>query len=294
MSTESNFRLSIGGAESNVAIGLSRLGVATTWLGRVGSDGLGDRIARELRAESVTTMAIVDSEAATGLMIKERRTGDATRVTYHRSRSAGSRLNRGDVAQAGIANAAVLHLSGISLALSSSAADAVAAAVEEASAAAVPVSFDVNHRASLWNEHCAGPAYRDLASRATIVFAGIDEARLLVPNAEPTPTSLAKAIAELGPSQVLIKLGAEGCIAFVDGVEYVQAAIRVKAIDTVGAGDAFAAGYLAEFTRDLDIPERLVTAVTMGAFACLNDGDWEGYPRRDELGLLTKIEPVTR
>jgi len=87
----SDFRLGIGGAESNVAIGLARLVAPVTWLGRVGEDSLGRRITRELMAEGVDARAIVDGAAATGLMIKERRTSDATRVLYYRAGSAGSR-----------------------------------------------------------------------------------------------------------------------------------------------------------------------------------------------------------
>ncbi len=292
LATESEMRLGVGGAESNVAIALSRLGTPATWLGRVGADPLGERILRELRAEGVDARAIVDDGAPTGLMVKESRTPTSTRVLYYRSASAGSRLSVEDVATAEIATAGLLHVSGITPALSESAAAAVDAAIDAAGEAGIPVSFDVNHRASLWVGRDSSSVYRRLAARSTIVFAGEDEARLLAEG--ESPAVLARRIAELGPTQVVIKLGPDGCFALVDGVEYAQDAIRIDPVDTVGAGDAFVAGYLAELLAGLPVADRLATAVKTGAFACLNTGDWEGFARRSELALLDGGEPVTR
>src|SRR5690554_3332278 len=212
-----DLRLGVGGAESNVAVALRLLGIDVTCLGRVGADSLGERITRELRAEGIDVRAIVDPGAPTGLMVKENRTREATRVLYYRAGSAGSRLNEADVATAGIAEASLLHVSGITPALSDSAAAAIAASVGIAVDAGVPVSFDVNHRVSLWNGREAASVYRGIAERSTIVFAGFDEALLLAPGAS-TPAEAAAAIAALGPSQVVIKLGADGCLALVDGV----------------------------------------------------------------------------
>lgn len=289
----SDLELGIGGAESNLAIALTRLGTAVTWLGRVGDDSLGERIVRELRAEGLDVRAIRDPEAPTGLMIKESRIPDATQVFYYRRGSAGSALTVADVDTVDIASSALVHVTGITSALSDSAADAVAHAVELAAASAVPVSFDVNHRSRLWGGRDAASRYRAIASEATLVFAGADEARLLAPEAE-TPEALARTIAALGPRHVVIKLGAEGAYALVDGVEYRRAAVPIRVVDSVGAGDGFVAGYLAEYLRGLSVEESLSTAVKTGAFACLHPGDWEGYPRRAEFGLLEASEPVTR
>ncbi|MGV8895217.1 MAG: sugar kinase [Rhodoglobus sp.] len=287
----SDFHLGIGGAESNVAIGLARLGVAATWVGRVGRDGIGERVLRELRAEGVTVAATVDRDARTGLMVKERRTPVNTSVIYYRSGSAGSRLGPDDLRDGLIENAAVLHVSGITPALSESAADTINAAIDRAVAAGVPVSFDVNHRATLWKTDPA-PVYRAIAARATMVFAGDEEAALFVEGT--TPAELAHAIAALGPSQVIIKLGPEGCHALIDSSAYSMAAIPITPLDTVGAGDAFVAGYLAEFVAGSPPEARLATAVRTGAFACLGPGDWESYARTDELRLLDGGDPVAR
>ena len=276
----------IGGAESNVAVGIARLGSEVTWLGRIGADGFGERIERQLRAEGVAVIAVVDEDAPTGLMVKERTaTGAARPVLYYRTGSAGSRLSTGDLPQLGITSATLLHVTGITPALSETARDAVLTAIGDASAAGVPVSFDVNHRPALWRGRDPVETYRQLAAGADIVFAGLDEAQLLV-EAELDAAAAADAIAALGPTQVIVKLGADGCLALIDGVRYEVPAVAVTVVDTVGAGDAFVAGYLAELLAGLPAEARLATAVRTGAFACTSPGDWEGFPRRDQLGLF--------
>lgn len=105
---------------------------------------------------------------------------------------------------------------------------------------------------------------------------------------------LAHRIAELGPRQVIIKLDDAGAVALIDCKEYRRDAIRLPVVDTAGAGDALVAGYIAELLNGLDPLARLETAVRTGAFACMVPGDWEGMPRRDELGMLEQSEPVAR
>lgn len=289
---ESEFRLATAGAESNVAIGVARLGGEAAWIGRVGADSLGDRVTRELLAERIEVRATVDAGAPTGLMIKERRAEGLTRVSYYRAGSAGSRLAPEDIDAGLVQSAGVLHVTGITPALSASAADAVRAAVDLAVDAGVPVSFDVNHRSKLWSAEDAVPTYRELAARATIVFAGEDEAAMLV--GDGSPAELATRITALGATQAVIKLGADGCHALIDGAVHALPAVPIRPVDTVGAGDAFVAGYLAELLAGHPAETRLATAVRTGAFACLGPGDWESYPRRDELGLLDGGDPVSR
>lgn len=291
----------IGGAESNVAVALTRLGAPATWIGVLGDDGAGDRIGRELRGEGVHLVVRVDPSVPTGIMIKERPTPGTARVTYHRRGNAGSRLAPADVPLDAIRSASCLHVTGITPALSDSARDAVLLAVDTAVAAGVPVSFDVNHRPSLWRDRDPVPLYRRIAAAATLLFAGEDEAGLLLGDdvshdAEISTVleTMLDALAALGPRHVVVKRGADGCVARVDGVRYERAAVPVAVVDTVGAGDAFVAGYLAEFVSGLPVESCLETAVTVGAFQCSVPGDWEGLPRRRDLALLGAREPVTR
>lgn len=226
-------------------------------------------------------------------MIKERRTGTTQRVMYYRTGSAGSRLQPTDVDDALIAGAAVVHVSGITPALSPSAAATVREAVSTARANGVPVSLDLNYRANLWSTEAARDVYRELIPLTDVVFAGDDEATIAVGSTDD-PAELAQRIVDLGAGSAVIKLGAQGALALIDGTIHRQAAVPVTVVDTVGAGDAFVAGYLSELILGRDAQVRLETAVVTGAFMCTVPGDWEGLPRRSELHLLTAKEGVTR
>ncbi|GAA3639226.1 sugar kinase [Microbacterium awajiense] len=286
--------VSVGGAESNTAIGLSRLGVATRWIGRVGADAFGERVLRTLRAESVDVVGVVDPGASTGLMVKERRSSTQTSVTYYRSGSAGSRLTPTDLPAGVIESARVLHVTGITPALSPSARDTVDHALRRARDAGVKVALDVNHRSRLWDASTARPVYRELVEASDIVFAGVDEAALLLDTDESDPHALAEMLTRLGPSEAIIKSGSEGADAVCDGRRLHVDALAVDVVDTVGAGDAFVAGYLAERLAGAETEICLRTAAAAGAFACTSPGDWESLPTRSDLLSLTALDPVSR
>ncbi len=284
--------LGVGGSESNVAMALRRLGTDATWIGRLGDDSFGDLVERELRAEGIVVHALRDPTAPTGLMVKERRIETATRVWYYRTGSAASRFTVGDVPDAVWNTATLLHVTGITAALSDSATKATMHYMEHARALGVPVSLDLNYRRALWTAEDARPVLRSLATLADVVFAGHDEAEIVV--GEGTPDEVALRLCELGPAEAIVKLGAAGAYARIDGRPYELEAVPVSVVDSVGAGDGFVAGYLAERLAGRSPEGRLRTAAAVGAFACTVAGDWEGLPRRDELPLLTAQEPVTR
>lgn len=288
----SHLRLAIGGAESNVAIAAARLGTRTAWIGRVGADPVGRRIARELRAEGVHAVVVEGDAAPTGLMMKERRTPSVQRVQYYRAGSAGSRLSLEDLPPLLIERARILHVTGITAALSPGALDAVRSGIQIARASGVSVSFDVNHRSRLWSSAEAVPVYRELVQQADIVFAGEDEAAMVV--GPGRPQELATRIGELGPRQVVIKQGADGATAWAAGSLLHVDAVPVDVVDTVGAGDGFVGGYLSELVAGAGHAQALATAAQVGAFACQVRGDWEGMPTRDDLALLDAADPVLR
>jgi 2-dehydro-3-deoxygluconokinase len=284
-------RFGIGGSESNVAIGVRRLGVPATWIGRIGDDPAGALILRELRAEQVEPITAVDP-APTGVMIRWRPTALHGRVEYHRRGSAGAHLQAADIPDAVVAGAAAFHATGITLALGADPAAAVAHGVAVARAAGVPVSFDLNFRRALWTEAEAAPALTAAVRQADVVFAGAEEAAIVVGTAEPLDAALA--LEALGPRQVLIKLGGAGCLARIDGATHEVPALPVTVLDTVGAGDAFVAGYRAELIGGGAPARRLATAVAAGAWAVTVAGDWEGMPDRRALALFDTTEPVIR
>lgn len=287
--------IGFGGAESNVAVGVCRLGGTAAWAGRLGADSLGELITRELRAENVQVHVTTDPDAATAMMVKERPRPGFSRVTYYRSGQAGSRFTEHDVPSGLVEGARILHLTGITAGLGERPLYALHRLIDRARDSNTLVSFDVNHRPSLWRDgRSAGDAYRTLVRRADVVFAGDDEAQL-VTGMRDLDEQL-QALRDLGPACAVIKLGAQGAIA-AEGTELARRpALKVDVMDTVGAGDSFVAGWLAETMNDADLTTRLRTAVACGALACTTLGDWEAAPTRADIAALEVggADPVQR
>jgi 2-dehydro-3-deoxygluconokinase len=284
---------SFAGAESNVAIALARLGHAVAMAGRVGADPIGQVIMRHLRAEGVDLSGmIVDPDAPTAFMLRQHRTADRVTVTYYRHGSAGSRLGRADVDEEVVRSARVLHTTGITLALSPSSYDAAQHAMKVARDAGVTVSLDINHRSRLIAAAEAGVMLRDLIDQVDVVFGSEHELQMIV--AEEDPEALVEAVAELGPSEVVLKRGEHGALGRADNRTVAVPAIPVRAVDPVGAGDAFVAGYLSSRLEGGTLEDRLRRGAVCGSFAVSVPGDWEGLPRREELDLLSATENVDR
>lgn len=281
----------VGGAESNVAIGLRRLGVSASWAGVVGDDRLGRRVLRELRGEDLDVRARVTADAPTGLMIKERPTAASTAVTYYRAGSAGSTLTGGDIPAGWVEQADLVHLTGVSALLSPTARDCLDEVCARASAAGTPVSFDINYRSALAPAPAARPVLRTLAERADLVFGGEDEFALIADAGEDAAASLAARGAE-----VVVKRGRAGATILHGGDRIDGPGFAVEVVDTVGAGDAFVAGYLAARLDGADPRARLTQANACGALLCMTPGDWEGAPTRSEISafLAPGSDPVSR
>lgn len=283
----------VGGAESNFAIACSRLGTRVGWVGRVGNDGIGQAVVRTLLAEGVHVTVQRDRDRPTGVMVKERRTSVHQRVTYYRSGSAASVTLSSDVPDDLLRSARVLHLTGITSALSTTARDAVRDLVVRARRDAIIVSYDLNYRAALWSPSAAQEEYRRLLPLVDIVFAGLDEAAII----DPTITDASEAWASLramGVRHLVVKDGARGAHSFSAAGTVFREAIPVPVIDTVGAGDAFVAGFLTAMLAGEEVGGSLDRGVRAGAFACMAEGDWEGSPTLTELDLLQRPDPVQR
>ena len=278
-------RLSIAGAESNVAIGAARLGHRVRWAGVVGADQPGTLIVRTLRAEGIDA-AVRVADAPTGLILFEQRLADITRVSYHRAHSAGSRLRPEDVEAAFDPVPGLLHLTGITPALGRDPAAAVEHAIALARMHSVPVCLDVNYRARLWDPAAAAAVLRPLAAHADILVASDDELELVARAADDTLGARISGLLEAGVREVVVKRGSAGASLHTASSTHEQAAYPVTAVDSVGAGDAFVAGYLSGVLDGLDPAARLDRAVCLGAFAVASHGDWEGLPTRADLPLI--------
>ncbi|GAA3388216.1 2-dehydro-3-deoxygluconokinase [Cryptosporangium minutisporangium] len=272
--------LSIGGAESNVAIGLSRLGVPAGWVSALGEDELGELVLHRVRAEGVDTRAVRRvADRPTGLYLREEVVG-ALRVYYYRSGSAASTLAPGEFDAAVLDGAEYLHLTGITGALSPESAEFLPWAARTAREAGVRVSYDVNYRSRLWEPAAARAASEAMLPNVDVLLVGDEEARALWGWDDH---ACLDQLADSGPAEVVLKRGARGCVAVVDGERLTSPGFPVRQVDPIGAGDAFAAGYLAASLDGLGPADRLRTANAMGAFCVQNRGDYEGLPNRREL-----------
>ncbi|MEV5964016.1 sugar kinase [Kribbella sp. NPDC051952] len=277
--------LSIAGSETNVAIGLSRLGHQAVWVGAVGNDEPGRLIQRTLRAEGVDTSRLRFSEDSfTGFIAFDQPSHDITRVSYHRRGSAGSTLNPDEVVAALEATRpSLLHVTGITPALSDTTRAATLAAVRTASAAGIRVSLDVNYRGRLWSRADAATALRELLPHVHTVFASDDELDLLT----DSPDAATDLLAHDTIDQVVVTAGGKGAWAHSSDGTIHRPALPVTVVDSIGAGDAFVSGYLSAALDNLSPEARLDRATTSGAFCVTALGDWESLPTRDDLHLLT-------
>ena len=287
----SSLRLSAAGSESNVAIGMARLGWSSAWIGRVGDDEFGEMIISMLRREGIDIRGVtVDHDSQTAVMIKEQRTSQVSRVSYYRDGYVGSRLDSGDVLEVLFENARMLHVTGITLGLSLTSRQAVYTAVDVAKRNGCVISFDLNYRSALWSYDDARVEFIRMVQLADIVFASPDELMILKP--ESSALEIARELANQRERQVVMHSGSSGAKCLVNGDVYEQPAFPVVAVDSVGAGDAFVAGYLDGVLSSYDVPSRLRQGCAAGAFAVSVNGDWEGAPNRDDLLLLIQ-EPGT-
>lgn len=283
--------VSVAGAESNVAIGLARLGHSTAYFGAVGDDAFGKLVRRTLRAEGVNTTGLrTSTDASTGIISFQQPVAGITSVDYYRADSAGASISAEDGASVARGQARIVHLTGITPALSVSAAAATERAMRAARENGALVSFDVNFRSKLWTRSEAAAVLRPLATLADVIVASKDELALVAPSSGATLDEMAESLCAAGVHQVVVKRGARGASLYQADSRLDQDAFPVRAVDTIGAGDAFTAGFLSATLDGLDREGRLDRACTLGAFAVAHMGDWEGLPTRSQLGLLHALE----
>ncbi|MEU6350807.1 sugar kinase [Streptomyces sp. NPDC047072] len=277
-------RLEVGGAESNVACGLAALGHRVAWVSRVGDDPLGRRVLADLKGRGVDVGWVeTDPDRPTGVYFKD--TGPAgTGTYYYRMGSAATRMGP-DLAKT--CQARVVHLSGITLALSDSCADLVAEIVVRRAVPGATVSFDVNHRPALWRHRDPATALLEPARHADIVFVGRDEAEALWGTAKP------EEIRDLlSPAPVVVVKDADhGATAYTaDGEEVFVPAPDSRIVERVGAGDAFAAGFLAAHLEGRGTATALRLGHLMAAAALATGGDVPTAPDRAELDRLLTLD----
>ena len=281
-----NFHKRIAGADSNVAIGLSRLGFQVAWLSRVGNDSLGRFVLDTLQGEGLDCAQVeVDPAHPTGFQFKSREEGGADpQVEYFRRGSAASRLSPEHIAPS-LLQARHLHATGIPPALSDSARELSFELMTQMRGAGRSVSFDPNLRPSLWSsEQQMIREINRLAALAHWVLPGLSEGRLL--SGFDTPADIAGFYLDQGAEAVVIKLGAEGAYYRTPLDQGFVAAVPVaRVVDTVGAGDGFAVGLISALLENCSLTEAVQRANWIGSRAVQSRGDMEGLPTRAEMGV---------
>lgn len=268
-----------GGAESNVAIGLARLGTSVGWFGALGDDPFGKIILKTLRGEGVdVSRARLDANAPTGMMLREHVAGRLA-VHYFRKHSAASQMKPEHLDEDYIRGAKLLHITGITAALSDHCRQTIRRAVAIAKEAGVLISFDPNLRLKLWSIEEAREVLLPIAAEADYFLPGWDELQLLydTDNYEDIKEHLAKLkavsiIKGKDDTTVVLNKGMEEAVPFYPAEQVV---------DTVGAGDGFCAGFLAGIMKGMSPVEAVRLASINGSLVVQMRGDWEALPEWD-------------
>ncbi|MBD0290124.1 MAG: sugar kinase [Thermoleophilia bacterium] len=280
-------RLRVAGAESNFAIALSRLGVPVTWVSRLGTDPLGDLVHGALEREGLDLRYVErDADAPTGLFLKWR-TGGRTRVLYYRSGSAASRLAPRHVPAEALAGVALVHVTGITLALGVGARALVAQLARSARRAGARVLFDPNWRSPLWRgPREAAAAQREVLPYVDWYLCGLEEGNLLFET--ESAEELVAAVREAGARDAVVRVGERGALVREEGgsLREVPPPRLAAVLDEVGAGDGFAAGFAFGLLRDLAPADCARTGNALAAAALRGTGDWETFPYLHELERL--------
>lgn len=265
-----SFHATHGGAETNTLIGLSRLGLTTAWVSRLGDDAFGGRIRRALEGEGVDLRWVrVDPVRPTGVMIRD----GAGTVTYRRSGSAAAGLSPRDLDEVSLSEARAVIVTGVTALIGADPQRTAAAFLDRADGLRV---VDPNLRPGLWGSDRAAALIAPLIERCDLLLGGAGELAAIVgePTAALDPQALAQRLRAMGPAEIVLKRGAAGA-GVLDGegswIEHAEPVARE--LDPVGAGDAFNAAYLHARLGGLGPSEALVAGARAGAVAAGSFGD---------------------
>ncbi|MEJ8812354.1 sugar kinase [Variovorax ureilyticus] len=280
------FHKRTAGAETNVAIGLTRLGLKVGWASRLGTDSMGRALLAAMKGEGIDCSHVVcDPTHRTGLQFKGRVTdGSDPPVESHRKGSAASFMGPADVDEDWLRSARHLHATGVFAAISETTLPAAIKSMDVMRAAGRTISFDPNLRPALWSSTESMRHWiNDLAARADWVLPGIEEGLILT--GHDTPEAIARFYRERGAKLVVVKLGAKGAYydSDVSGTGTVPGFPVKEVVDTVGAGDGFAAGVVSALLEGKSVQDAVRRGAWIGARAVQVLGDTEGLPTRAQL-----------
>jgi 2-dehydro-3-deoxygluconokinase len=278
LAQSSELHLDMAGAESNFCIGLSRLGFKSRFISRLGNDPLGEFIRLKLAREGVLTDALkTDTTSPTGVFFREHLADGQRRVYYYRKNSAASLLSPDDLDITYFTGARVLHLTGITPALSASCSAACLRAIDLAKSVGTSISFDPNYRPQLWSEEEARKVILPILEQSDFVLMGHEDARAILGIADENDAL--KYVSDLGVKIIVMKRAERGAVSWSEGQILEIPAYPVdRVIDPVGAGDGFDAGFIAGWLKGWNLERCLALGARVGAGAVRVLGDYNGYP----------------
>lgn len=279
----------VAGAEINLCAAAARLGAVTGFCSRVGADPLGARVLAEARALGVdTTLVAVDEDHPTGLFLKDVRPDGQRRVYYYRRGSAASQLDRDDAARLVAARPRLVAVSGVTLALGPGPRAAVGTVVRAARAAGIAVAFDPNLRPALGPVEQQAADARAMLGYVDFLLLGTDEAGPLLGVRDPTdPDEVFAAAAKTGVRETVLKAGPDGCYhSATDGTAVHLPSLATTVVDPVGAGDAFAGGYLTARLHGATPAGAAWLGSVLAAGVIAAPGDTTGLPDRSSAASL--------
>jgi 2-dehydro-3-deoxygluconokinase len=303
------YQVDVAGAESSVAVDLARLGVPSGWVSRLPDNALGHKVANELRRHGVDVSGVVwaaSGERQGTFFVQFAPSPRGTEVIYDRAGSAFSRIQPDEVDWTYVRAARWLHLSGITPALGPGPLATVGRAIEEALAAGLTISFDVNYRAKLWSPQQAAAGLAPLMEKAHVLACALRDAITLFGVGEDAEEAVRALHTRFQPAITLLTLGDQGAIAFAqsrrppspappqvrvgrsplgNGHLYRQPAPPVETVDPLGTGDAFIAGFIAGYLED-GVQRGLAFGVGLAALKRTYRGDVVWCSRQELLATL--------
>ena len=270
------FTLAIAGAEANVAVGATRLGLDVALQSRVGKDLLGTVVLNHLSAEAVKVDLMKRSDRFTGTMVRNQGNTNPIDVSYLREGSAASEMQPDDINIEALLASQWLHVTGITCAISKSAQETVKTAMQLAKNGMVKTSFDLNIRKKLWSSEDARAALLPLMKDVDLLIGGVSEFELVFSDQDPE-INLRRA-AELGISTAIMTDGPNLMRISQVGERFNYTPITRATVDPVGSGDAFVAGLLSGLIGGLTLPSAVAQGSECGSLVASNVGDWTGLP----------------
>ena len=272
--TARNYAMSAAGAEGNVAVAAHRLGLDVYYQTKLGKDFLGDNVLAQFKAEGLETSHFLRSDYYTGTLVRNRGQEEPLDVTYLRKCAAASTFQPSDIDEEVLKNSRWLHVSGITVALSDSARDTVAHALEIGRKHNLRISFDLNIRRKLWSEEKASNTLRDLAHDLELLTGGVDEYELVFGTKDPEENF--KIAASKGIKTLIMTAGPGLMRIMHNGKRFDFQPEVVKIVDPVGSGDAFISGTICGLLAGLELVDAIKQGSKCGAIVASTMGDWAG------------------